>query len=562
MHLNDADEPLRLLEHITRFRDQTLAYLNGDLSEEAFRPLRLLYGLYRLRETTMLRVAAPLGQLSSEQLRRLARIARDYGLGEVHLTTRQTIQFTGPAIAAVPQILAELAEVGLSSFLTSGNGIRGIVVDPLAGLAADELEDPRPWHAILDQWRLTHPLMGQLPRKFKIGIHGARRDRVTLAAQDLGLELVRDARGELGFRVLVGGGLGRGPRLAQELTPFVHWPHLLTWIEAILRVYARDGRQPDPYKSRLKNLIQRLGLVEFRAQVESEWAHLRDGPATLTKAQVERAARPFAEAPANDTVFAAQPVAASAPNEPPEYLLWRHQNVQPHKHAGHAIVTLSTKRPGTAPGNLSPEQLERIADWAATESRDAVRLTPNQNLVLTQVRDDRLFALWEDVRAFGLDGPNRDLLTDLVACPGARECDLAHGDSLGLAAAIQARFADAEDVRDIGPLDLRISGCVNACAHHNLAHIGIRGLRKQGESRYQILIGGRSGREARLAEPLGPSFAADEAPEAVAGLIALYRRHRQTGETFDAAVQRLGAEPFRTIVTRAADAAPQETHHD
>jgi sulfite reductase (NADPH) hemoprotein beta-component len=249
MHLNDADEPLRLLEHITRFRDQTQAYLNGDLSEEDYRPLRLRHGLYRLRETTMLRVAAPQGRLSSEPLRRLARIAREYALGEVHLTTRQTIQFSGPEIAAVPTILAELAEVGLSSFLTSGNGIRGIVVDPLAGLAADELEDPRPWHVILDQWRQTHPLMGQLPRKFKIAIHGARTDRVTLAAQDLGLELVRDARGELGFRVLVGGGLGRGPQLAQELTPFVHWPHLLTWIEAILRVYARDGRQTDPYKS-------------------------------------------------------------------------------------------------------------------------------------------------------------------------------------------------------------------------------------------------------------------------------------------------------------------------
>ncbi|MTW21407.1 nitrite/sulfite reductase [Allochromatium palmeri] len=560
MHLNDADEPLRLLEHVTLFRDQTQAYLNGDLSEEDFRSLRLLNGLYRLRETTMLRVGTPQGRLSSEQLRRLARITRDYGLGEVHLTTRQTIQFTAPEIAEVPQILAELAEVGLSSFLTSGNGIRGIAIDPLAGLAEDELEDPRPWHAILDQWRQTHPLMGRLPRKFKIAIHGARTDRVTLAAQDLGLELVRDTRGELGFRVLVGGGLGRGPQLAQELTSFVHWPHLLTWIEAILRVYVRDGRQSDPYKSRLKNLVQRLGLVEFRTQVESEWAPLRDGPATLTQAQIERVARRFVEssdaAPNTETR-----IDSPAPHGPPEYLAWRRQNVQPHRRAGYAIVTLSTKRPGVAPGNLSPEQLERIADWAATESRDEVRLTPGQNLLLTQVRADRLHALWEAARTLDLDNPN-GLLTDLVACPGARECDLAHGDSLGLAAAIQARFAAAEDVHDIGPLDLRISGCVNACAHHNLAAIGIRGLRKQGESRYQILIGGRSGREARLAEPLGPSFAAGEVPDAVAGLIALYRRHRQAGETFDATVQRLGTEPFRTIVTGSADAAPQETSHD
>ncbi|MFD2112699.1 nitrite/sulfite reductase [Thiorhodococcus fuscus] len=550
MYLQDADESLRPFERIATFREQTHAYLSGALDEETFRPLRLRHGLYQLRDSTMLRLSAPEGRFSSRQLRALARIVRDYDLAaDAHLTTRQNIQLSGPEIGDVPEILAALAEVGISSFMTSGNLVRSIETDPLAGAAADETEDPRPWHALIDQWRLNHPAAAGLPRKFKIAVNGASEDRTTLAAHDLGLDLVRDPDGELGFRVLVGGGLGRGPRLAEELTEFVHWSHLLTYCEAILRVYARDGSRSDPYKSRLKNLIQRIGLVEFRAQVETQWSSLRDGPATLTERQVERAARLFADSPSeHQERDAIEPT--DAPSGPPAYLDWLRYNVRDHKRPGYAIVTLSTKRPGAPSGNLTPTQLERIADWAETLSRDEVRLTRTQNLVLPHVRKERLLALWEAARAQDLGQANVGLLTDLVACPGARECDLAHGDPVGLAETIGARFADPEELRDIGPIDLRISGCVNACAHHNLGQIGIRGVLKQGESRYQILIGGRSGREARLAETIGPSFSAEEIPEAIATLLATYRRNRDSGERFAETVQRLGTEPFRRALGR------------
>ncbi|EGV32288.1 Ferredoxin--nitrite reductase [Thiorhodococcus drewsii AZ1] len=559
MYLQDADESLRPFERIATFRDQTRDYLNGTLDEDTFRALRLRHGLYQLRDSTMLRLSAPEGRFSSRQLRALARIVRDYDLAaSAHLTTRQNVQLSGPEIGDVPEILAALAEVGISSFMTSGNLVRSIETDPLAGVAADETEDPRPWRALIDQWRLNHPAAAELPRKFKIAVSGASEDRTTLAAHDLGLDLVRDANGELGFRVLVGGGLGRGPRLAEELTEFVHWSHLLTYCEAILRAYARDGSRSDPYKSRLKNLIQRVGLVEFRALVETQWSSLRDGPATLTQRQVERAARPFVDGGPSEPQEQDAIDPTDVPSGPPAYLHWLRCNVRDHKHPGYAIVTLSTKRPGTPSGNLTPTQLEHIADWAETVSRDEVRLTRTQNLVLPHVRKERLLALWEAARAQDLGQANVGLLTDLVACPGARECDLANGDPVGLAEAIGARFADPEELRDLGPIDLRISGCVNACAHHNLGQIGIRGVLKQGESRYQILIGGRSGREARLAESIGPSFAAEEIPEAIATLLTTYRRHRYSEERFAETLQRLGTEPFRRALGQQN--APEVDH--
>ncbi|GAB0150507.1 nitrite/sulfite reductase [Marichromatium sp. PS1] len=542
-------DPRRRVEH---FRDLTRDYLDGRLSEEAFRPLRLMHGLYRLRETTMLRVAVRDGRLDAAQLRALARIAHRRGLGGVRLTTRQNLQFSGPAIAEVPEILAELAEVGLSSFMTSGGCVRGITLDPLAGVACDELEDPRPWRALLDRWRETLPLASRLPGKFKIAINGAREDRVALAAHDLGLDLVRDARGELGFRVLVGGGLGRDARLAEELTGFLHWPHLLTYSEAVLRVHARDGGG-----ARLRTLVRRIGMAAFADRVAREWAGLRDGPGTLDREQVAAAAHRFAVAPV-PAEAPAQPVATTGPAD---YRDWVATNVRAQRDPERAIVTLSTKGRDVLPGWLSAAQLEWLAGVVETASDDEARLTGAQQVVLPRVRRARLFELWAEARAQGLAEANVGLLTDLVACPGIRECDLAHGDPQSIAAAIRDRFQDRAALRDIGPLTLRISGCPNACVHHNLADIGIRGLRKQGGARYQVLIGGHGGRGARLGEPLGASFAAAEVPEVIDTLLGVHHHWRLPGEPFAGTVRRVGTAPFRAALELRAAAASREVAH-
>ncbi len=539
MYRYDALDQQRLTDRVAQFRDQTHRYLRGELSDDAFRPLRLQNGLYVLRHAPMLRVAIPYGLVSGEQLRRLAQVSRTYGLGPAHLTTRQNLQFNGPKLEAVPDILAELAEVQLHSIQTSGSCIRGITTDPLAGAVPDERDDPRPWCELLRQWSITHPEYTRLPRKFKIAVSGTRAGRTLLRVHDLGLELVRNEQGELGFSVLVGGGLGRWPMLGQELTPFIAWPHLLTAVEAIVRVYDRHGRRDDAAKGRLKVLVRTLGIVAFRALVEDEWSSLRDGPGTLTADDVARVARHFT----------APPLDAAAPEgfvdqdsaSDPAYADWLRHNVRPHRQGGYAIVTLSAKGPEAASGELTPEQLEQLADWADAYSFGEARFSQRQNPVLAPVRQRDLHALWQAARAAGLGASHGGRLMDLVACPGGRDCDLSTVETQPVATAIHHHFADRTD---LGELVVHLSGCINGCAHHQLAPIGLRGTEKQGQPHFQIAIGGRAGRDTRLGETLGPAIPGADIPTAIETLIATYQAQRLPGEDFSATVQRIGATPF------------------
>lgn len=538
------DDDQRLIEaRVAQFRDQTNRYLRGELDEEDYRPLRLQNGLYRLRHASMLRIAIPYGLATAAQLRRLARIARQRRLGDLHFTTRQNVQVNGPALAEVPEILAELAQVQMHAIQTSGNCIRGITTDYLAGIAADERVDPRPWCELLRQWSHRHPEFTRLPRKFKLAVSGADEDRALLQVHDLGLAAHLDAQGEVAFRVLVGGGLGRSPMLALELTPSLHWRHLLTYCEAILRVYDRHGRRDDIHKSRLKFLVRTLGRAAFGELVEAEWAGLKDGPGTLTAEAVQRVSARFADPPA------AAPAGSNlayrrALEGNRAFAAWARHNVRAHRQPGHAIVTLSTKRSGVAPGDVSPGLLERIAAWADDYSLGEVRVSQRQNLILPQVRERDLRALWIEVREAGLANPNVGLLTDLVACPGGRYCDLSRVPTAPLADAIQARFARHDLRASIGPLDIRLSGCVNGCAQHAVGHIGIRGVEKAGASSFQISLGGSAGQAAGFGALLGPALPEAEVPEAIDRLIGVYLDQRQDGEPFLDTLRRIGREPF------------------
>jgi sulfite reductase (NADPH) hemoprotein beta-component len=534
-------------ERVAQFRDQTRRYLAGELSDDEFRPLRLQNGLYIQRHAPMLRIAIPYGLLSSRQLRKLAHIARTYDKGYGHFTTRQNIQFNWPALENVPEILAELATVQMHAIQTSGSCIRNITSDPFAGVAGDEHTDPRPWAEVLRQWSTFHPEFAYLPRKFKIAINGAREDRAAIQVHDIGLDLVRDANGEIGFRVLVGGGLGRTPIIGEEIAAFVPWPHILTYCEAILRVYNRYGRRDNLFKARIKILVKALGVDAFRAQVEAEWAHLKDGPSTLTTDELARVASHFVDPdyehlPAEDFAYR-QHLA-----EDKAFAAWVKRNVRAHKRPGYAIVTLSTKHRDVAPGDVTAEQMEHIADWADRFSFGELRVTHEQNLVLADVRRADLYALWREARAAGLATPNIGLLSDIISCPGGDFCNLANAKSIPIANAIQARFDDLDYLYDIGDIELNISGCMNACGHHHVGHIGILGVDKNGDEFYQVTIGGAQGNDTALGKVIGPSFAAAEMPEVVAQLIETYLAHRHADERFIDTVRRIGIEPFKARV--------------
>jgi sulfite reductase (NADPH) hemoprotein beta-component len=534
-------------ERVAQFRDQTRRYLAGELSDDEFRPLRLQNGLYIQRHAPMLRIAIPYGLLSSRQLRKLAHIARTYDKGYGHFTTRQNIQFNWPALESVPEILAELATVQMHAIQTSGSCIRNITSDPFAGVAGDEHTDPRPWAEVLRQWSTFHPEFAYLPRKFKIAINGAREDRAAIQVHDIGLDLVRDANGEIGFRVLVGGGLGRTPIIGEEIAAFVPWPHILTYCEAILRVYNRYGRRDNLFKARIKILVKALGVDAFRAQVEAEWAHLKDGPSTLTTDELARVASHFVDPdyehlPAEDFAYR-QHLA-----EDKAFAAWVKRNVRAHKRPGYAIVTLSTKHRDVAPGDVTAEQMEHIADWADRFSFGELRVTHEQNLVLADVRRADLYALWREARAAGLATPNIGLLSDIISCPGGDFCNLANAKSIPIANAIQARFDDLDYLYDIGDIELNISGCMNACGHHHVGHIGILGVDKNGDEFYQVTIGGAQGNDAALGKVIGPSFAAAEMPDVVAQLIETYLAHRHADERFIDTVRRIGIEPFKARV--------------
>ncbi len=538
-------------ERVAQFRDQTRRFLAGALTEDEFRPLRLQNGLYIQKHAPMLRVAIPYGLLSTTQLRTLAHIARKYDRGYGHFTTRQNIQFNWPRLEDVPEILAELAQVEMHAIQTSGNCVRNITSDPLAGVAGDEIVDPRPWAELIRQWSTFNPEFAFLPRKFKIAVTGATTDRAAILVHDIGVQVVRDAAGKTGFKVVVGGGQGRTPVIGHVIREFLPAAELLNYFDAILRVYNRYGRRDNIYKARIKILVKELTPAEFARQVEAEWEHLRGGAGTVPREEIARLAGHFTEPAyrdfARDSVAFRAAVADSRP-----FARWAERNVRAHKRRGYAIVTLSLKRTGVPPGDATASEMDAIAALADRYSFGEVRVTHEQNLVFADVLQSDLHALWTKLKALGLATPNIGLLTDIICCPGGDFCSLANAKSIPIAEAIQRRFDDLDYLHDIGDLELNMSGCMNACGHHHVGHIGILGVDKNGSEWYQISVGGAQGNEASLGKVIGPSFAAADVPDVIERLVEVYVQRRHEDERFIETVKRIGLEPFKERVYAAA----------
>ncbi len=562
MYLYDEIDQSIVDERVAQFRDQTRRFLAGKISEDDFRPLRLQNGLYIQRYAPMLRVAIPYGILSSTQLRMLAHIARKYDRGYGHFSTRQNIQYNWPKVEETPDILADLASVQMHAIQTSGNCVRNITADHFAGVARDEIVDSFVWCELLRQWSTFHPEFAYLPRKFKIAVNGAEADRAATFLHDIGLHAVRGGTGEAGFRVIVGGGMGRTPVIGHVIREFLPWQHLLSYVEAILRVYNRYGRRDNIYKARIKILVRERGPDKFREEVEAEWEQLRDGPSTLTQAEVRRVEGRFVS-----PRYEALEDLYLAPSGP--FGAWMKRNVFPHKRPGYAAVTLSLKKTGVPPGDATDAQMEAIAELADRYSFGELRVTHEQNLVLADVRQERLEALWRELNALGLATPNIGLLTNIIACPGGDFCSLANAKSIPVAEAIQRLFDDLDYLHDIGELDLNISGCINSCGHHHVGHIGVLGVDKQGAEYYQITIGGNQGETqtgqtarrtpAAVGKVIGPSFAQHEVPWVVERLIEVYLDQRESeDERFVDCAHRLGIEPFKQNVYGHADSPRQD----
>jgi len=531
---------------VDQFRDQVARWRSGELADDEFRPLRLQNGLYVQRHAPMFRVAVPYGLLNATQLRALARVARDYDRGYGHFTTRHNMQFNWIKIDDVPDALQILADVEMHAIQTSGNCIRNITTDQFAGVAADEAIDPRPLAEILRQWSTFHPEFAFLPRKFKFAISGTTEDRAVTWFHDIGLHLVQGDEG-VGFRVIVGGGMGRTPIKGEVIREYLPWRHLLSYCEAILRVYNRYGRRDNSYKARIKILVQALGREEFARQVEAEWVHLKDGPSTITQAEFDRIAA-FFTAPAYASLPATDAAVANLQQTDKAFARWVARCVHPHKVTGYVAVTLSLKAYDRAPGDVTDGQMDKIADLADRYSFGELRTSHEQNVILADVKLAELPALWAEAKAAGLATPTVGLLTDLICCPGGDFCDLANAKSIPIANAIQARFDNLDYLFDIGEIDLNISGCMNSCGHHHVGNIGILGVDKGNEEWYQVSLGGRQGNDAQLGKVIGPSFAAAEMPDVVEKIIQVYVEHRHADERFVDTLDRIGIEPFKTRV--------------
>lgn len=527
-----------------QFRDQVHRRLANELSEDEFKPLRLRNGLYLQLHAYMLRVAIPYGLLSADQLRTLAGVARRYDRGYGHFTTRQNVQFNWIRLQDAPDILEALGAAGMHAVQTSGNCIRNITTDQFAGIAADEIEDPRPWAEIVRQWSTNHPEFSFLPRKFKLAFTGSARDRAAMRVHDIGLKLVRGAQGETGFEVWVGGGLGRTPMIAEMLRGFLPAEHLLSYLEAILRVYNIEGRRDNLYKARIKILVSALGIEKFRRLVEAEWARIADSELRLDRSEISRMRSHFTP-----------PDYADLPDRSPEFVekrltddafaTWAAANVFPHKQPGYAAVTVSLKPVGGIPGDLTADAMDAVADLSQAYSFGEIRVTHRQNLVLAHVRQDRLFDLWRALDSLGLATPNVSRATDIVACPGMDFCGLATARSIPVAQQLSERLAALEERHDLGELSINISGCVNSCSHHHVGHIGILGLEKAGAESYQITLGGSSAEDASVGRIIGPGFGAEEIAGAVETVVLAYLEQRNVGERFLDTLRRIGPRPFR-----------------
>ncbi len=549
MYVYDDYDQTIIDERVEQYRDQTRRFLAGEISEAEFLPLRLQNGLYVQRLAPMLRIAIPYGLLNTAQVRKLAEISREYDKGYVHVSTRQNVQMNWPVLEEVPDILAELASVQMHAIQTSGNCIRNTTTDQFAGVSPDELEDPRPYCEIIRQWSTLHPEFAFLPRKFKIAVCGSAADRAAIHAHDIGVELVPGDGGETALKILAGGGLGRTPVIGSVICEKLERRHLLTYLEAILRVYNQHGRRDNKYKARIKILVKAMGVEAFREAVEREWAALKDGPMTLTDEEFARAASFFTEPPyqALDAAEADEALAAQCADDP-IFGNWVARNTRAHRVDGYRSVTVSLKATGFAPGDLTAEQLDLVADLADEYAFGEVRTTHQQNLVLADVPAARLHELWQQLAAAGLATPNIGYLTDMICCPGGDFCALANAKSIPVAEAIQARFDDLDYLYDLGPLELNISGCMNACGHHHIGHIGILGVDKKGQEFYQVCLGGSQAKDASVGKILGPSFKQEDMPDVIDRILSTFVTLREGEETFLETYRRVGIDPFKERV--------------
>ncbi|MGB0204756.1 MAG: nitrite/sulfite reductase [Neptuniibacter sp.] len=548
---NEVDQKL-VDERVEQFRDQTRRFLAGELSDDDFLALRLMNGLYVQRHAPMLRVAGPYGMYNSEQLRKLAHIARTYDRGYAHFTTRTNLQFNWPELEKVPDILAELATVQMHAIQTSGNCIRNTTTDQFAGVIADEIEDPRPYCEIIRQWSSLHPEFAYLPRKFKIAISAGPTDRAATQVHDIGLHIVKNDAGEVGFEVLVGGGLGRTPVIGKQIRPFLAKEDLLSYLEAIIRVYNLNGRRDNKYKARIKILVQAMGIDKFRELVDAEWEQIRDTDLKLPQTEIERVQaffKPFDydATAAEDTYLEAKLAEDEA------FKVWYERNTVEHKVAGYRITYVSLKPYLKPAGDVTDEQLELIADLADKYSFGEVRATHNQNLVLADVKNSDLYAVWQVLSEANLARPNIGTLTDMTVCPGGDFCALANAKTLGIADQINQKFEDMDFVHDLGDLKFNMSGCINACSHHHVGHIGVLGVDKKGEDWYQITLGGDDGSEAALGKVIGKAVAADEVANTLEKVIDVYVKERIEGERFIDTFRRIGMAPFKEYVYAPAN---------
>lgn len=534
-------------ERVAQFRDQTQRYLAGQLSEDEFRPLRLMNGLYIQTHAPMLRVDIPYGLLSAKQLRMLAHISRKYDKCYGHISTRQNIQFNWPKLETVPDILADLASVQMHAIQSSGNCIRNITADQYAGIAEDEIEDPRPYCEILRQWSTFHPEFSYLPRKFKFAVSGARHDRAAVQVHDIGLYLVTNDAGEVGFRVLVGGGLGRTPVIGKVIREFLEKQHMLSYMEAILRIYNRFGRRDNKYKARIKILVNALGIEQFTQLVEAEWLHIKGSKLLLDQQEINRVGAQFA--PPNydmdaddDRSFVAHQAADAA------FAAWVKRNVMPHKVAGYHAVVISLKAPMIAPGDVTDVQMDQLAEMIEQFSHDEIVTTHEQNFVMPHIKQADLFPLWQQLAAQNLATPNIGLLTDIICCPGLDFCSLANAGSIPIARQINEKFSDMDYLHDVGDIKIKMSGCMNACGHHHVGHIGILGVDKKGVEYYQLTLGGSAENDVSLGDRLGPAIEKEKVADTIGLLLDVYIEHRQEQESFLATYRRLGIEPYKRRV--------------
>ncbi len=541
-------------ERVAAFRDQTRRYLAGQIGADEFRALRLRNGLYLQRFAPMLRISIPYGLLSSKQLRMLAHVARTYDRGYGHFTTRQNIQYNWPRLEDVPDILERLASVEMHGIQTSGNCVRNITTDHLAGVAGDELVDPRPYCEITRQWASFHPEFNFLPRKFKIAFSATQHERAALLTHDIGVRIVRDAAGETGYTVYVGGGLGRTPIIGQKVRDFLPEPDLLSYLEAILRVYNRLGRRDNIHKARIKILVKEKGVAEFTRLVEAEWAQIRDGYLKLRREDLEHF-RAFFQPHAYDTAAANDATPARQLAADQAFATWAKHNTWEHRVAGYRAVFVSLKPRGGTPGDCTADQMEALAALADRFSFGEIRVAHDQNLLFGDVKQADLHALWTALRPLGLATPNIGTLTDLICCPGLDFCSLANAGSIGIAQELSERYDELDYLHDLGDIQLKMSGCMNGCGHHSVGHIGVLGVDKAGEEWYQITLGGSSSNDAALGDRLGPSIPRADVVDTVGRILQTYVEHRQDGERFIDTYRRIGLEPFRVSVYGAEEAA-------